>query len=80
MKSALIEELQKRGWDMDGKPLKTRMGYSAKRISSLNGTLDIIAKPMVAIAEWTELQRQMGLIVEKLEEMCEKPPKWDQVV
>lgn len=70
-RSALIEELRKRGWNKDGKRAGNGIGSGAGRIYGLYGTLDIIVKPAVAIAEWVELRRQMGLIVEKLEEICE---------
>lgn len=71
MRSALIEELQKRGFDKDGKRAVNGKGRGAGKKNGLYGTLNIGAHQGLPVAKGQELRRQMGLIVERLEEMCE---------
>lgn len=70
MKTALIEELQKRGFDKDGKCAVNGKASGAGK-NGLYGTLSIGAHRALPLAKGGELRRQMGLMVQRLEDMCE---------
>ena len=69
VKTALLEELQKRGFDKDGKRAKHGMERGVGGKAGFCGTLEINLSPKIAVAEWGEVRRQVGLMVERMEEM-----------
>lgn len=65
-----MEELQKRGFDKDGKRTGNCTGRVAER-KDLFGTLEIGANPALEQASGGEVRTQTRLMVERLEQMCE---------
>lgn len=65
-----MEELQKRGLDKDGKHAGNGTWRGAGKKNGLYGTLEMGAFETLAVAEWGEVRRQVGLMVETMEKMC----------
>lgn len=65
-----MEELQKRGFDKDGRHTGDGMGRGEGEESDLAGTLELIAHKGLLVTERSEVCRQAGLIAQRVEEMC----------
>lgn len=66
-----MEELQKRGFDKDGNRVGNGTERGAGKKNGLCGTLEMNAFPILAVAEGEQVRRQVGLMVETMEKMCE---------
>lgn len=76
MRATLEEELQKRGFDKDGQYAGDGTGWGEeKKKSGLAGTLELIGTERLLVMKRSEVCRQAGLIVERVEEMCRDPEK-----
>lgn len=72
LRSALMEELRKRGFDKEGKRAKNGRQKWERLKNGLFGTLELSAYPQFADAKWDKVQSQVGLVVERMEKICEK--------
>lgn len=81
LKRAVLEALRYRGYDRLGRRIGTN-GVAVveeeeeeQGIMNLRGTLEINGFNNLALAEWKEVRRQIGLVVERVVLMCSAPPK-----
>lgn len=74
LKRALLEALRDKGYDRLGRRVGTN--GVVEQGKNLQGTLEINGFNNMALAEWKEVRRQIGLVVEKVVTMCS--PKAEQ--
>lgn len=74
LKRAVLEVLRDRGYDRFGRRVGT--DGVVEQGKNLQGTLEINGFNNMALAEWKEVRRQIGLVVEKVVLMCS--PKAEQ--
>lgn len=74
LKRAVLEALRDKGYDTLGRRVGTN--GVAEQEKNLQGTLEINGFNNMALTEWKEVKRQIGLVVEKMITMCS--PKAEQ--
>lgn len=74
LKRAVLESLREKGYDRLGRRVGTN--GVVEQGKNLKGTLEISGFNNMALAEWKEVRRQIGLVVEKVVTMCS--PKAEQ--
>lgn len=75
LKRAVLEALRDRGYDRLGRRIETT-GAVVEQGTNLRGTLEINGFNNMALAEWKEVRRQIGLVVGRVVLMC--APKAEQ--
>ncbi len=69
VKNALLEEMRDRGYDKEGR----RVGRNGElgKGKDLVGSLELFGFEALVTAEWQEVRRQVGLVIERVKQMCE---------